>query len=242
MALMEIKNLTVGERLQGLNLDLTAGEVVGLIGPNGAGKSTLLSALAGLLDYSGQINLETQDLASFPATQKARRIALQPQFVESAWSLSVHDVVSLGRLPWGDADQKIIHAAMHRANVSALARRRVDELSGGEKARVWLARVLANQASILLVDEPVASLDIRYQRDVMELLREYALSGHAVIIAIHDLSLAARYCDRFCLLDKGRQVKTGRADEVLTEALLSAVFGTPLCIDLERDPPIVLAR
>ena len=242
MALMQIQNLTVGERLQGLNLDLYAGEVVGLIGPNGAGKSTLLSALAGLLDYSGQINLETQNLASFSATQRARRIALQPQFVESAWSLSVHDVVSLGRLPWGDADQKIIHAAMHRANVSALARRRVDELSGGEKARVWLARVLANQASILLVDEPVASLDIRYQRDVMELLREYALSGHAVIIAIHDLSLAARYCDRLCLLDAGRQVKTGRAEEVLQEALLGAVFGTPLCIDLERDPPIVLAR
>lgn len=242
MALMEIRNLTLGDRLQDLNLDLYTGEVVGLIGPNGAGKSTLLTALAGLLDYSGQIILDAKNLETFTAIQRARRIALQPQFVEPAWSLSVHDVVSLGRLPWGDANQKIIHGAMHRANISSLARRRVDELSGGEKARVWLARVLANEASILLADEPVANLDIRYQHDVMELLREYALCGHAVMIAIHDLSLAARYCDRLCLLDAGRMVKTGRVAEVMKEELLGAVFGTPLIIDLAAHPPVILAR
>jgi iron complex transport system ATP-binding protein len=137
MALMQLHNLAVENRLQALDLELYRGEVLGLIGPNGAGKSSLLLALAGLLPYSGQITLKQKNLQHYSAIERARSIALQPQFVDSAWSLSVHDVVSLGRLPWGDADQKVIHAAMHRANVSELARRRVDALSGGEKARVY---------------------------------------------------------------------------------------------------------
>ncbi|MCK4710788.1 MAG: ABC transporter ATP-binding protein, partial [Gammaproteobacteria bacterium] len=214
----------------------------GLIGPNGAGKSSLLSALAGLLEYTGQVEFKGNNLQSLSATEKARGIALQPQFVESAWALSVHDVVSLGRLPWGDSDQDIIKSAMLQANVTELAKRHVDELSGGEKARVWLARVLANQADVLLVDEPVANLDIHYQQDVMRLLSDYAQSGHAVIIAIHDLSLAAKYCDRVCLLNKSKMVKTGRVEEVLTEEILSSVFNTDVFINLQSNPPVVLAR
>ena len=242
MAMMRIRNLGVGQRLQSLNLDLERGEVLGLIGPNGAGKSTLLHAIAGLLDNTGQIELDGQELQRFSAIDRARRIALQPQFVESAWALSVHDVVSLGRLPWGDADQQIIQSAMRQANVSELAHRPVDELSGGEKARVWLARVLANRADVLLVDEAVANLDLHYQRDVMRLLREYAEAGHAVIIAIHDLSLAAKFCDRICLLGNNRLVKTGRVDEVLTERILSSVFNAEVFVDLDAQPPVVLAK
>ena len=131
---------------------------------------------------------------------------------------------------------------MLQANVTGLAKRHVDELSGGEKARVWLARVLANQADVLLVDEPVANLDIHYQQDVMRLLSDYAQSGHAVIIAIHDLSLAAKYCDRVCLLNKSKMVKTGRVEEVLTEEILSSVFNTDVFINLQSNPPVVLAR
>ncbi len=242
MGLMKIENLSVAGRLQDINLEIKQGEMLGLIGPNGAGKSTLLNAIAGLLNKSGTILLQDLNLEQYSAQQKARNIALQPQFVESAWALSVCDVVSMGRLPWGDSDQQIIHQAMQQAKVSDLANRHVDELSGGEKARVWLARVLANQADVLLVDEPVANLDIHYQRDVMQLLKDYAKSGHAVFIAIHDLSLAAKYCDRLCLLDQTRLIKTGRVEEVLTETIISNVFKVDAFVDLKSEPPVVLSK
>lgn len=242
MGLMKLTNVSVDGRLKDVSCEIHQGEVLGLIGPNGAGKSTLLNAIAGLEQKTGQIELRDKNLDDYSSIQKARYIALQPQFVESAWALSVCDVVSLGRLPWGDTDQKIIQNAMQQANVSELANRHVDELSGGEKSRVWLARVLANQAQVLLVDEPVANLDIHYQRDVMQLLSEYAKSGHAVFIAIHDLSLAAKYCDRLCLLDEGRLVKMGSVDEVLTEAILSEVFKVDVFVDLQSDPPVVLSK
>lgn len=242
MGLMNITNLSVDYRLHDVSLELNQGEVLGLIGPNGAGKSTLLNAIAGVNDKSGQIEIEGHNINQLSSTERARKIALQPQFVESAWALSVHDVVSLGRLPWGDTDQTIIQAAMQQANVQDLAQRHVNELSGGEKARVWLARVLANQADVLLVDEPVANLDIHYQRDVMRLLCDYAQSGQGVIIAIHDLNLAAKYCDRLCLLDQSCMIITGRVSEVLTEAILSSVFKVDVHIDLNAEPPVVLSK
>ena len=242
MALMEINNVSIPGRLQSVDLQLFTGEVVGLIGPNGAGKSSLLSAIAGLLEYAGDIEFKGENIKHYPAQQKARCIALQPQFIESAWALSVHDVVSMGRIPWGDSDQQIIQTAMCEAQVDQLAQRHVDELSGGEKARVWLARVLANQAELLLVDEPVANLDIHYQRDVMQLLRAEAEKGQSVLIALHDLSLAAKYCDRLCLLDQNRVVKIGKVNEVLSEDILSEVFGLSVFVDLDANPPVVLPR
>ena len=242
MALMEINNVSIPGRLQSVDLQLFTGEVVGLIGPNGAGKSSLLSAIAGLLEYAGDIEFKGENIKHYSAQQKARCIALQPQFIESAWALSVHDVVSMGRIPWGDSDQQIIQTAMCEAQVDQLAQRHVDELSGGEKARVWLARVLANQAELLLVDEPVANLDIHYQRDVMQLLRAEAEKGQSVLIALHDLSLAAKYCDRLCLLDQNLVVKIGKVNEVLSEDILSEVFGLSVFVDLDANPPVVLPR
>ncbi len=242
MDLMTINRLSVGQRLQNVDLNLAAGEVLGLIGPNGAGKSTLLNAIAGLLASTGRIEFEGQPLDQYTALERARLIALQPQFLESAWALSVHDIVSMGRLPWADSDQQIIQQAMQQTNVLDLSRRPVNQLSGGERARVWLARVLANQARILLVDEPVANLDIHYQRDVMQVLRDYAEQGHAVMIALHDLSLAARYCDRLCLLDQSQLVSCGQVQEVLTEDLLKQVFKVDVFIDLTAQPPVVLSR
>lgn len=242
MDLMSIQNLSVNRRLFDISLDLQQGEVVGLIGPNGAGKSTLLNALAGLTDISGKIELGGQDIDHLDSIDKARRIALQPQFIESAWALSVHDIVSMGRLPWGDSDQQIIHRVMRQSNIEQFAQRRVDQLSGGERARVWLARVLANQPEVLLVDEPVANLDIHYQKEVMQILADYARSGHGVLIAIHDLSLAARYCDRLCLLHQGRQARTGAIDEVLNRQILSSVFDVDVYVDLDNSPPVVLAQ
>jgi iron complex transport system ATP-binding protein len=131
---------------------------------------------------------------------------------------------------------------MRQANITAFANRHVNELSGGERARVWLARVLANQPRVLLVDEPVANLDIHYQQEVMQILQDYARAGHAVMIAIHDLSLAARYCDRLCLMDDGRIVITDTIDAVLNSAVLSPVFNVDVYVDLTNRPPVVLAQ
>lgn len=242
MALMSIENLSVQGRLFDASLQVEKGEVLGLIGPNGAGKSTLLNAVTGLLMSTGRISMDGRDLQQIDSLQRARQIALQPQFIESVWSLSVHDIVSMGRLPWGDSDQSVIGSVMQQANVSSLADRQVNELSGGERARVWLARVLANQAQLLLVDEPVANLDIHYQQEVMQILHDYARAGHGVVIAIHDLSLAARYCDRLCLMDNGRVVKTDRVDAVLNGDTLSPVFKIEVYVDLDNQPPVVLAR
>jgi iron complex transport system ATP-binding protein len=241
MDLMTVKNLSVQERIVEVNLDLCQNEIMGLIGPNGAGKSSLLNAIAGLLESSGQIKLAGEDITTLSQTMKARKVALQPQFIESAWALSVHDIVSMGRLPWGDSDQEIIHRVMQQANIEQFAQRRVNELSGGERARVWLARVLANQPQVLLVDEPVANLDIHYQQQVMQILRDFAKAGHTVLIAIHDLSLAARYCDRLCLMHQGRQVKAGSVDEVFQTEVLSSVFNVEVYVDLDNNPPVVMA-
>ena len=242
MDLMSIQNFSVDRRVSDVSLTLQQGELLGLIGPNGAGKSTLLNAVAGLLDSSGEIELSGQNINQLSRAERARKVALQPQFVESVWALSVHDIVSMGRLPWGDSDQKIIRRVMQQANIQDLAQRRVNELSGGERARVWLARVLANQPRVLLVDEPVANLDIHYQQEVMQILFDYANEGHAVIIAIHDLSLAARYCDRLCLLHQGKQIKTCKVEAVLNSQILSTVFNVDVYVDLQNSPPVVLAQ
>ncbi len=242
MALISTDNLTVEQRLKALSLELHRGELLGLIGANGAGKSTLLHAIAGLLPAAGDITIEGRATNSIPPHERARVVGIQPQAVSSAWSLTVQDIVALGRMPWGDEDETAIERAIERAGVVAFRDRNIDHLSGGERARVWLARVLAGEPEALLVDEPIASLDIHYQLAVMEVLKNYSREQHGVIVAIHDLSLAARFCDRLCLLDKGEMVAIGIPSEVLTEARLSTAYGVPVDIDLERNPPVVLPR
>ena len=242
MALIETHKLSVDTRLKSVSFNLENGEMLGLIGPNGAGKSTLLNSLAGLVPTVGTINLNGNDFDSFTPKQRARIIGLQPQTVSSAWSIRVSDVVALGRIPWGDNDTHIIQQAMLRTGVTDFAHREIDHLSGGERARVWLARVLAGQPEALLVDEPVANLDIHYQLAVMDVLKHYADEGHGVIVAIHDLSLAARYCNRLCLLHQGKLVALGTPAEVLTESLLQSVYGVAVDVELDREPPVVLAR
>ncbi|VAW88963.1 hypothetical protein MNBD_GAMMA17-1965, partial [hydrothermal vent metagenome] len=128
------------------------------------------------------------------------------------------------------------------AGVADFATRNIDHLSGGERARVWLARVLAGEPQLLLADEPIASLDIHYQLAVMQVLKQYAQESRGVIVAIHDLSLAARFCDRLCLMHHGKMIAIGTPAEVLTEKLLSTAYGVPVDIDLERDPPVVLPK
>jgi iron complex transport system ATP-binding protein len=244
--LLAVRGLSLGARLRAASFDLAGGEMLGLIGPNGAGKSTLLQCLAGIAAGKGEALLDGQSLTALPRRERAQRIGWLPQAQTSAWALCVQDVVALGRLPWDDRDaatgRQAIAQAMAQTGIAALAARPVNTLSGGEQARVWLARVLAGQPQLLLADEPIASLDLKHQRAALETLRRYASAGRGVILAIHDLSLAARWCDRLCLLQAGRVRATGTPRQILTEALLTEVFDAPVHADLDADPPSVTLK
>ncbi len=242
MALIRAQHLHLGRRLVDVSLTLAPGEVLGIIGPNGAGKSSLLQCLAGLLPYQGDVFVSGHALTDLSPRQRAQQLGYLPQSCDSAWSLSVDDIVALGRLPWGDQDAPAMQRAVAQAGVQELLGRKVDQLSGGERARVWLARVLAGEPRVLLADEPIASLDLYHQRSVMDVLRRYAQGQHGVVLALHDLSLAARYCDQLCLMEQGRVRALGTPAEVLTEAHLSAVFRVPVHVDLTASPPVILVR
>jgi iron complex transport system ATP-binding protein len=217
----------------GVDLAVHAGELLGLIGPNGAGKSTVVKAIAQLLPYRGEVRLGERRLDQLGARERALAVAYLSQDDQVQWPISVADLVALGRFPhrsgWGGrlgaADQAAIAAAMHAADVWTLRERRADQLSGGERARARLARVLAVEAPIILADEPVAALDPRHQLQVMALLRRHCASGGAGIVVLHDLTLASRFCDRLLLLDQGRAVAAGAVADVLSAQHLLRVYG-----------------
>lgn len=242
MDLISIQHLSVGQRLMDINLNLKAGEMLGVIGANGAGKSTLLHCLAGIQDYRGEMRLAGTAIKAIPQRQRAQQLGFLPQSSNSAWALTVRDVISLGRLPWGDDNAEAIAQAAAITGVDGWLERQVDQLSGGQQARVWLARVLAGQPRVILADEPVASLDLFQQQNVLRLLRRYAQSGRAVMLSIHDLSLAARYCDRLCLLHQGQLLALGTPAEVLTAPHLQQAFQIDAHIDLVSDPPVIIPR
>ena len=206
-----------------VSFELTPGEVVGLIGPNGSGKSTCVSALAGIRrPSSGVVKLDGTLLERVALRARARSVSYLPQNPECHWPLSVRQVVALGRLPhrsiWGGlgvGDAAAIDRAMIKLEVTELADRRVDRLSGGERMRVMLARALAPEPRVLLVDEPTDGLDPNHQLHVMELLRATAAEGRAVLAVLHDLSLAERFCDRLLLLHEGRLLASGAPRDVL---------------------------
>ena len=218
--------------LSEIDLWLRSGALVGILGPNGAGKSTLVRALAGLVPATGRIEIGGKSLHDMPRATLARTIAYLPQGQTLHWPISVERLVALGRLPHlgplsriGAADRTAIARAMALAEVADLAARTATELSGGERARVLLARALAVEAPILIADEPLASLDPGHQLHGMEILRDLACTGALVVAVLHDLALAARFCDRVLVLDRGRLVADGAPDTVLTESLLASVYG-----------------
>ena len=215
--------------LSGVSLDIRPAEVTAVIGPNGAGKSTLLRALAGLLEPQlGTVTLDGRVLATCSAGERARSIGYLPQSRTIHWPLTVSRTVALGRTPHASgtaADDAAIDEAMREMDVIAFRDRVVTELSGGELARVLMARVLAQQTPILLVDEPTAGLDPAHQIGLLERLKTLARNGRTVVIAMHDLSLAARYCERIVMLKAGSIIGNGEPSAVLTESLLAETFG-----------------
>ncbi len=227
MSALSLTSLTVRRGacpvVDGVDLTVAPGEVVGLLGPNGAGKTTLMRGALGLMPAQG-----TSSLAALPPRARARAAAWLPQAREIAWGLSVADVVALGRLPHGGharaADRDAISRALEAMGLQGFATRRATELSGGEQARVLIARALAQEAPLLMADEPVAGLDPAAQIATLETFRRLAEAGRAVLTSLHDLNLAARYCTRLVLLEQGRKVADGPAAEVLTEDNLARVF------------------
>ncbi len=221
--------------LADIDLDVRTGEVIAVVGPNGAGKSTLLSVLAGDLHPDrGEVTLFGAPIRSWNAGDAARRRAVLPQQVTVSFPFTVQEIVAMGRAPWARTphrsdDANVILRAMEQADITTLADRTFPTLSGGEKARVALARVLAQQAPVLLLDEPTAALDIRHQELVLGVARHQAdKMGAAVVAVLHDLGLAAAYADRIVVLHAGRIAATGPPSEVLTSELLSDVYQHPV--------------
>jgi iron complex transport system ATP-binding protein len=218
--------------LNGVSLSLPSRQLVALVGPNGAGKTTLLRALAGLVPSTGSIEIGGERLSSLSLRERARRVGYLPQGHQVHWPLPAKDVVALGRYPHGatdparlsSRDEQAVLRAMQAANVVEFAERPVTELSGGERSRVALARVLAVEAPVILADEPIASLDPRYQIDVMLNLRSAADRGVLVVVVTHDLGLAARFADTVLVLSDGRLVAQGKPEQALSEQIMADVF------------------
>lgn len=239
--------------LADIDLSLQPGEVLGILGPNGAGKSTLLDALSGELRPSqGQVTLDGRPLASWTGPQRAQRLAILPQTSTLNFAFRVEDVVGMGRLPHATGrvrDLEIIAEALAAADAGHLAGRNYLELSGGERQRVHLARVLAQlwpgaEGQTLLLDEPTSMLDPLHQHTTLQATRAIAQSGVAVLVILHDLNLAARYCDRVLLLQNGRPHALGTPHEVLQAKPLQVVFDLEVLVQRhpERGHPLIIAR
>jgi iron complex transport system ATP-binding protein len=206
--------------LDGIDLDLGPGEFIGLLGPNGAGKTSLLRAAFGLLPASGR-----SSLAELPAARRAREAAFLPQSREIAWPMPVSALIALGRPGTTATDRGAVNRAIDRLDLQAMRDRPATALSGGEQARVLIARALAQETPLLLADEPIAGLDPAAQIAVMSLFRDLARQGRGVMASLHDLGLAARHCTRLVLMKDGRILADGPPRAVLTPAMLATVYG-----------------
>jgi iron complex transport system ATP-binding protein len=217
--------------LESISVTFTSGKVTAVLGPNGAGKSTLLGCMAGLLAPShGSVDLDGVPLATLAADERARRIAFLPQIPEVSWPVDVATLVALGRIPFrrtaSDADNEAaVQRALQVTHTAQWSHRVVTTLSGGERARVLLARVLAGESGWILADEPFAGLDPAHQFEAADLLRSLASRGCGVVLTIHDLALAARIADRVVVLHRGRLVADDTPEAALTPATLREVYG-----------------
>jgi iron complex transport system ATP-binding protein len=226
---LEVVDLTLAGRLSGLTLSIHSGEVTAICGPNGAGKSTLLSCLAGLVRPDGGIAaMGGRLLRDVPAVERARCIGYLPQAPEVAWDVTVDVLVSLGRLPWGDERTDEGRAAIEEAievmNLGQFRDRPVTRLSGGERARALMARVLATRPPWLLADEPLANLDLAHAMSLMRRFRDQARGGRGVVLVLHDLATAMNFADRVIVLEDGRVAADGEPVHALSSEVIERVW------------------
>lgn len=240
--LLYVRNLQAGYGNKHVFSQVTfaagGGELIGIIGPNGAGKSTLLKSLLGQLTASGRIELMGKSLSAYRQQSLARMVAYLPQRSQIPFEFTVQDVVLMGRAPhmrwWqreGKKDIRIAQAAMEYMAVADFATMSVNDLSGGQRQRVLLAKVLAQQTPLLLLDEPASGLDLFYQEELFRFCRELCQAGRTILVVVHDLALAARFCSRLLLLGKGNLLADGPPRLVLQPQLLTRAYGVPVCVD-----------
>ena len=227
--MLSAHQLSLPGRLDRVTTAFAPGQVTAICGPNGAGKSSLLACLAGILaPVSGQVQLGGADLAAFAPRTRAQALGFLPQQAEVAWDLSVETLVRLGRLPWNDgaaADLAAVDAALDAMQLAALRTRPLSQLSGGQKARALLARVLAGTPRWLLADEPLANLDLAHQHALLGHLRGLAAHGMGVVVVLHDLAQAMNYADAVAVLADGQVVLQGAPEAVLDVRVLHEVWG-----------------
>lgn len=236
---LQVENVQIGYSqpvLRQLSFAVRAGEMVGILGPNGAGKSTLLKAVRGLLPLqSGQVLLQGRSASHLSAGDFAREAAYLQQQAELVFGYTAREIVMAGRYPYlkwwqqeGTYDEAVVRACMEYTGVWELADRTMQSVSGGQRQRVLLAKVLAQQTPLLFLDEPAAGLDLFYQEEIFRFCRELCAVGKTVLMVVHELSLAARFCTRLLLLGQGRIIADGPVEEVLCEASLQEAYGVPV--------------
>lgn len=243
MSLLSARNVSAQARntplLKSVSAELSAGELVCLIGPNGAGKSSLIRCMAGVhaID-AGDIALDGEPIMGFSPTERARKISYLPQTRPLAWPVRVCDAVALGRFAYGAspgrlsaADSHAVRKAIEDCDLTGFETRRTDTLSGGELARVHLARAMASEAPLILADEPLAALDPKHQLRLMRLMKRFTSAGGSALLVLHDIALAAQFADRLIWMRDGRIVESGSPAETLTRDTMKAVFDVHAQID-----------
>lgn len=249
--MLEIKNISCGYAeqffLKDIKFDVPEKQIMGIIGPNGSGKTTLLRAMTKVLPlHSGTINFNAQDISKMTYKQLAQNIAVVSNDIEMNFNINVEDFVALGRIPHqadfqffeDEQDKKIIRQALEMTELTAFAKRSLDELSAGERQMAIIAKALAQKPRLLLLDEPIVHLDISHQVYIMDLLRRLNKQhGISVIIVLHELNFAAEYCDCLVLMNKGRVNKIGSPQQVLDQQTIEAVYQTKVLV---RENPVSL--
>lgn len=249
--MLSTKNLVVGygttRIVEDVGLEIHSGEVHGLIGPNGTGKSTLLRTLGGLLrplEGSLWLGRPPRVLHDIRHRERAKALAFLPQDIDFDVDLTVRSVVELGRFAHrfrfdrlrgsvSNEERRIVDDALNRVGVAHLAHRSVATLSGGQRQLTFIAKLLAQQAQVLLLDEPISALDLGYQLEILELLRALAAEGHTIVVVLHDLNLAARMCDRLTMLNRGSVRASGEPATVLNQELLDELYGIRSIVDVD---------
>ncbi len=231
--------------VSGVTFDAAAGEVLAIIGPNGAGKSTLLGALSGDHSYGGSIRMGGREVSDWSARELALRRSVLRQSNTVNFPFNVVDIVKMGRAPWQNLvsvaeDDRVIAQELLRSDTYRFAERIYTSLSGGERARVALARAMTQRTGLLLLDEPTAALDVNYQEHVLAIARVYARAGNAVVVVLHDLAAAAAYADRVLLVDQGAMRAVGTPAEVMSQSTLTDVYRHPIRVIEEADGSLLI--